>query len=233
LSLHVVLSLFSGLLIAPLVDAAGLDATGRAALADLVRALAVHAENFFDVEVPKNDLERHRITDEECDLLARALWAAPDHPQVMNQVRRFIALAQMVREYQRMDRVLLPALEAHPDDVGLRYVSGKANYEMQAFDLAVEDLEVVVRSDRMRFEAFLLLGLSYAKLAEPDHAAAIAALESARDLRPGSLDVLRELGIVLCEAGRLDEARPLLERVAAEVPGDAEVRARLERIRSR
>ncbi len=224
----------------PLADAAELERLAQAcerragpALGHLLRALAIHSASFFDVESATHDNERHRIVDEECDELARALAAAPGDALVMNQVKRFIALAHAKGEYERLDRVLLPALAAHPDDAGLHYVSGKANFELQAFDLAIDDLELVVRSDRMQYEAYLLLGWSYASLEEPDFAAAISALEAARDLRPDALKALRALGVTLCRAGREAEAEQYLERVVGETPADEEARAYLERIRSR
>ncbi|MBI4878569.1 MAG: hypothetical protein HY812_02775 [Planctomycetes bacterium] len=224
----------------PLADATELTRLAQACerraaphVAHLLRALAIHSANFFDVESATSDNERHRIVDEECDALVLALAAAPADPLVMNQVKRFIALAHAKGEYERLDRVLLPALAAHPGDAGLHYVSGKANFELQAFDLAIDDLELVVRSDRMQYEAFLLLGLSYASLEEPDFAAAISALEAARELRPDALKALRALGVTLCRAGREAEAEPYLERVIGEAPADEEARAYLERIRSR
>lgn len=209
--------------------AADLERTGQPALAHVLRALALHDEAFADVEfVHTSDLERHQIQAGEAKEFAAALAAAASDRIVLRNVRRFAQMAFARKEYEVLDLVLLPALAAAPDDVGLRYLSARASFELLDFESAIDDLEAVVLAQPNHYEALVMLGLSYARRKE--WSSAINALESARGLQPERIDALRGLGFTLQDAGRGDEARSYLERVTAMVPGDKEARARLARL---
>ncbi len=221
----------------PLASAATLDtlaellsARGAVAVGHAIRALSIHSRNYFDIEVANQDSERHVITDAECDALVAAVAAGSDDPFVMNQVRRFILEAFGQQSYERMDRVLLAALERHPEDPGLRFVSGQMNFALLDHESAIEDLEVAVRGDRMQFDAYVLLGRAYSEVG--DYASAVSALESAVALDSEDLEAVKYMGITLFRADRVSEAIPYLERVSLSNPDDKEVRAYLERARA-
>lgn len=213
--------------------ASAIDATGAPAAAALLRALAEHSANYFPAEAVNDPLDRHRIVDAECTQLAAAVAAGADDPLVINQVKQFTVLAAARKEYRRLDLVLQPMLKHHPDDAGLRFVSGRAAYDLLDWESTIEDLEISLRESPRNPEASLMLGLAYARLTPPDFASAISALQTGRELAPDDADIVRALGMVLADSGREAEAVQYLERAVMLRPIDWEARSRLEEIRSR
>lgn len=197
----------------------------------LLEALAVHSENYFPLENPNDPMERHRVTEEECQAVIRAVHAAPNREIVLNQARQFLVLAIGTRNYERLDRVLQAMLEHHPDDPALRYASGRSAFDLLDYESAVEDLEISLREDRENIAAYRLLGVSYSRLDPPDYTSAISSLHAALELDSEDLETIRALGIVLYDADRKLEALQYLERAAMSDTTDEEVVGRLRNLR--
>jgi len=130
-----------------------------------------------------------------------------------------------------MDRLLLPALAAHPEDWFLRFLSGSMNFELLNDEAAIEDLETVLRQHQGHFNAALLLGRAYHR--QGDLPSALSTLDAALDLEPEEDAALRRLlGLVLADAGYTDRAIQCLDLYLLDNPDDTEVQETLKRLRA-
>lgn len=208
---------------------AATSSTDRAAVGEAVGcildALAQHALDYFDVELLNAKNERNRLTEPQADAMAKAIATAPKEPFVHQSVLSFIVFAFAKKNYELCDRVLLPALAADPDDEDLRLISGRINYELLDDEAAVEDLEFVVSSGHATAEAYRVLGMAYHR--SKDLPAALSALETAMQLAPEDIAVVRAFGLCLADTDRAAQAVPLLHRALTQNPKDKEVRTKL------
>ncbi len=204
-------------------------ASDRAAIGDAVGsildALAQHERDYFDVELLNAKNERNRLTEPQAVAMSKAIATAPENPFVHQAVLNFVVFAFTKKNYELCDRVLLPALSAHPDDEDLRLISGRINFELLDDEAAIDDLEQVVATGHATSEAYRVLGMAYHRA--KDLPAAQSALETAMQLAPEDIAVVRALGLCLADAGQVDKAAPMLHRVLTQNPKDKEVRAKL------
>lgn len=195
------------------------------AVGSILDALAQHELDYFDVELLNAKNERNRLTEPQADAMAKAIAAAPSDPFVHQAVLNFIVFAFAKKNYELCDRVLLPALAAHPDDEDLRLISGRINFELLDDEAAIEDLEFVVSAGHATAEAYRVLGMAYHR--SKDLPAAMSALEAALQLAPEDLAVVRAFGLCLADTAQGVQAVPMLKRVLTQNPKDKEVRAKL------
>ncbi|MBK6939682.1 MAG: tetratricopeptide repeat protein [Planctomycetes bacterium] len=195
------------------------------AVASILDALAQHVIDYFDVELLNAKSERDRLTEPQADAMAKAIASAPSVPFVHQAVLNFIVFAFAKKNYELCDRVLLPALAAHPDDEDLRLISGRINFELLDDEAAIEDLEFVVSAGHATAEAYRVLGMAYHR--SKDLPAALSALEAALQVAPEDFSVLRAFGLCLADTEEGSKAIPILQRVLTQNPKDKEVRAKL------
>jgi cytochrome c-type biogenesis protein CcmH/NrfG len=94
---------------------------------------------------------------------------------------------------------------------------------------AAQRLTAYLESHDQDAEAWTLLGRALAAAGETDKA--LSAFGFALDLRPTERDALEGAVTLLTRAGRKDEARTLVERLAARAPNDPILRRTLDRLR--
>jgi len=77
-------------------------------------------------------------------------------------------------------------------------------------------------------EFYFLIGYAYNKFEKPKYA--ISSLKKSIELKPYLVEAMKNLGIVHCNQGQFNEAKPLLERVLKLMPYDFETKFLLERV---
>ncbi len=122
-------------------------------------------------------------------------------------------------------KVLLPYVEAFPDDDLLRVNLASMYGEQRQLDKAKEHLVAVLKRSPNNTMARRNLGNVY--YLSRDWVAAILEYEQVLEREPGNLATLKDLGDCYLALGKKELARPFLERYLRFVPNDAETRAKL------
>ena len=117
------------------------------------------------------------------------------------------------------------ARELDSGDPGVHHAIGRVLFKMKRFDEAIPHLQDALALNRSHGMANYLLGKI--RLAQGDRTGAIESLRSAVSARPGLADAQRDLARALVLEGRMDEGISIYERLVAEHPTDASLRALL------
>ena len=143
-----------------------------------------------------------------------------------------LALLYNLRGQNREAETLLKeALSAQPELYDLAYTLGLLYAEMQRFDKAAEYLEQASQGLPEQPRIHYNLGLLY--LQQRDFARAERELKTALVLDPRNLDIQYALASFYINQGRLEDARPIAEDMAASHPGNPLGRQMLEHIMQR
>lgn len=156
----------------------------------------------------------------------------PGAPRFIDAQLRTVAL---LRDVGRLDEALLLARRLAKDQPALA-----APFELAATCLLREgDLASALTEARQALQrepdrptALSLLGVLHAERGE-NIEEALAMARRALSLRPGSGQILHDVGWIQFRAGRADEARRYLERAARVEPGSETIRRHLDQLRAR
>jgi len=129
----------------------------------------------------------------------------------------------LMEDYLAADQWLTKAVERNPGDAGAQYFLGRTKYNEKRFEEAVRAFTECLKLDPNNVKAADNLGLSYEGLGKTEDA--LAAYRSAVALdtavpgtNPGPY---LNLGTLLVENGRPDEAEPYLAQASKIAPADA------------
>jgi len=123
---------------------------------------------------------------------------------------------QEAGEGDKAIKLLEAVIAGHPDYAEAYNSLGVVNMRLGRHDQARAALQRVLDLDPTSAKAYENLGAD--KLAARDIAGAVPDLQHAVELDPKLFDALYNLGLALATLGRDREARPYLERFAAEAP---------------
>jgi len=144
----------------------------------------------------------------------RARRAGNQNPDLFNDLG--VVYARLGREAQAR-AMFDELLRRDPDAAGTWYNVGILELEHRRTDAAAGAFRRAVQADPSYAQAWQALG---AAIVDHDRAAAIDAWEHAERLNPRDYDLLFNLGMVLADSGRGQEALPYLRRFVQEAPRD-------------
>jgi tetratricopeptide (TPR) repeat protein len=164
--------------------------------------------------------------------LAELARVGPGAPRYVDAQVRAISL---LRDAGRLDEALAMARA-----LGREQPSLAAPFELAATCLlregdlaaALGEVREALRREPDRPTALGLLGVLQAERGE-NLDEALATARRALALRPGSGQILHDVGWIQFRAGRIDEARRTLERAARVEPGSETIRRHLDQLRAR
>ncbi len=120
---------------------------------------------------------------------------------------------QSGKRYQEAIALARKAITVDPDAPNLHYALGSLLYAVDDYRGAIAEFEAEIERSPDHYESLRGLASAHAGLGELE--AALPYLSRCLELQPGAADVAFELGRVLSDLGRLDDAEPYL-RGAAE-----------------
>lgn len=137
-------------------------------------------------------------------------------------------LALRLRRFDDAAAFLAAAVEAEPDELGVRLLHARAllfaGRPDDALAAAREAAELAPESPEARYLVGAVL------MGKRDLAGAEAELRRALELAPAHPAALSDLAVLLASQGRRDEARDLLERLVAAQPENRQAREMLARL---
>jgi len=137
-------------------------------------------------------------------------------------------LALRLRRFEDAAALLAAAVEAEPDELGVRLLHARALLFAGRPDDALAAARGAVELAPDSPEAHYLAGAVL--MGRRDLAGAEAELRRALELAPSHPPALSDLAVLLASQGRRDEARALLERLVAAQPENRQAREMLARL---
>lgn len=116
------------------------------------------------------------------------------------------------KEYDRASAVAKEAISHYPDHLTAHYLLGQVALAHEKWEEAVTAFTRVVSLSPTSFAGHREMGIALAQLNRTDEA--IHAFQAALRLRPESEDVLARLAFLYLQAGKKDQALPLLKGLA-------------------
>lgn len=120
------------------------------------------------------------------------------------------------RDYSLVKRYADRALSVKPGNHQAHFILGFAAKEQGDTTLSIKHYRLAIESDREFYDAFVQLGILYAARMD---SLAEAYYKSALKLRPGSLEVLYNLGLHYQETEKYNEAFDVYNQIIAAEPG--------------
>jgi len=130
--------------------------------------------------------------------------------------------------YDRAQRYFEQAIQAGYDSVLCYCHLIDIELEQKNWTQALVRARRAQQAAGMEAEFYFLIGYAYDKYGKAKYA--LSSLKKAIELKPYFVEAIKNLGIVTYNQDRLDEAKPLFERVLKLVPYDFEVKFLLERL---
>ena len=162
-------------------------------------------------------LARH---DEAVDFLNLALHYHPgDASAIRDKIRALMAGGEVSKAY----RFLLEQFSVDPNAADIGLLLAKLQYDAWDYSAARDTLAKLIESAPLQCDALNFLGLILAReFGELDRGQQLIA--KALEVRPGDLSALSNMGWVLAEQGRLEDAMAFFDHVLAATPKDGETR---------